>query len=201
MPPVFSKFMDHASIITGIQSQEKAWPPPIPFKSKATFGKKKSDKSDGNDSADDNGKDSAHYIALDIKVDKSDRKLKTYREYAYKFAKGNPEDWVLYHRQMQALFTAEEITGDAMQQHALYMATFAGKAKEEFIRSWNEHQQANNKLDASDLDYLTDGHILQNTLNDVAKKFFENWKKCGTCSKELHAYLHLYWEPEPQKCH
>ena len=172
MPPVFSKFMDHKTIIEGIRGQEQAWRPPVPFKSKATFGK--NNKSDGTDSTDED--DAAGYITLEIKHDPDDKKSQKYKMKVYKFEKGNTEDWVLYQKQMDDLFVRLQIKNDSAKQYQHYVATLVGKVKDVFHDAFDTRSKWNDDLPVGDQRKRTASKILTYVLNDSAKPFFENWK-------------------------
>ena len=179
MPPVFSKLMDHKSIIEGIREQETAWSPPVPFKSKATFGKY--NKSDGNDSADED--DTAGYITLEIKHDPDDKKSQKYKMKLYKFEKGNSEDWVLYRKQMDDLFVRLQIENESAKQYQHYVATLVGKAKDVFHEAFNTRTKRNDDLPCGDQRKRTATELLAYALNDTAKPFFENWKSSVRAEK------------------
>jgi hypothetical protein len=168
----FSKFSDQNAILDGIKQQEKMWPPPIAFhpKSEKTKGKTTKSEHDSDDDTDTKKK----YLKVNILFDPDEPEGDSYEEKVFKFEDGDPEDFVRHRQQLDELFKKLLIEDNPDQQHRHYQASFFGKAKEEYTRAYNEHNTANEARPNNER--LDDDVVLANIVNDVARKFFDNWQ-------------------------
>jgi RNA processing factor Prp31 len=153
------------------KERKAIWPPPITFSQMGKFEKPKgaSDK--------DDKKDAERYLKFEVPInvavpnsDKYERKVKIFYD-------GKPFDWCQFRENADDLFEAFGCAGpetnQANMRHHLYIALFAGRAKELYQRNYNQLNAANNALPIED--QSTEAELLKEVVNETAKSFFDSW--------------------------
>ena len=154
------------------REREALWPPPISFSLMGKFPKPKSS------SEKDDKKEAGLFIKFEVPLnyadpnnkDKYERKVKIYTD-------GQAFDWCEFREKTEDLFDAfgcqGPLTNNANKRHHLYIALFAGRAKEIYMASYNQLNLANNQNEIDD--QFSDAELLQIVINETAKSFFKSW--------------------------
>jgi hypothetical protein len=154
------------------RERESLWPPPIPFGLMGKFSKPKSS------SSKDDTKEEGLYVKFEVPLnyadptnkDKYERKVKSYSD-------GKAFDWCEFRENTEDLFDAfgcqGPLTNNANKRHHLYIALFAGRAKEVYIANYNRINLPNNQKEIDE--QSSDAEVLQIVINETAKAFFNSW--------------------------
>jgi hypothetical protein len=154
------------------RERESLWPPPIPFGLMGKFSKPKSS------SSKDDMKEEGLFVKFEVPLnyadpinkDKYERKVKIYSD-------GKAFDWCEFRENTEDLFDAfgcqGPLTNNANKRHHLYIALFAGRAKEVYMANYNQINLANNQKEIEE--QLSDAEVLQIVINESAKAFFNSW--------------------------
>jgi hypothetical protein len=154
------------------RERESLWPPPIPFGLMGKFSKPKSS------SSKDDTKEEGLYVKFEVPLnyadpinkDKYKRKVKIYSD-------GKAFDWCEFRENTEDLFDAFGcqglLTNNANKRHHLYIALFAGRAKEVYMANYNQINLANNQREIEE--QSSDAEVLQIVINESAKAFFNSW--------------------------
>jgi len=145
----------------------------------------KSEKKDDESKSDK--EDNTKYQTFEVKFDPDDPDSDGYVQKVAIFEGGHPEEWVKWRKEITKLFKVLGYNDRPAQQHKVYCSLLASKAAEYYNEFFNCHV-ANNVALPKDV-WVSDGVVLEHTLNDVAKKVFPNRIKS---TKSLYAEMPCY---------
>jgi hypothetical protein len=154
------------------REREALWPPPISFSLMGKFSKPKSS------SDKDDKKEEGQYVKFEVPLNCADPNNKDKYERKVKiFSDGKAFEWCELREHTEDLFDAfgcqGPLTNNANKRHHLYIAIFAGRAKEVYMTNYNRINMANNQ---KQIEYQSsDAEVLQLVVNETAKAFFNSW--------------------------
>jgi hypothetical protein len=164
------------------RERESLWPPPITFSQMGKYEKPKgtSDK--------DDKKDAERYVKFEVPLNNADPASDKYERKVRIYDEGKAFDWCLFRESTDDLFDAFGCAGNetnqANKRHHLFIALFSGRAKETYMRNYNQFHTANNALPIDE--QASDAEVLKLVVNDTAKSFFDSW---DTSVQEQQQYM------------
>jgi hypothetical protein len=151
--------------------RESIWPPPISFGLMGKYTKPKST------SEKDDKKDEELYVKFEVPLNVTDPNTGEYERKVKVFSDSYPFDWCEFRETTDELFEAFGCAGPttymANKRHHLYIALFAGRAKERYIVNYNTINAVNNQKAIDDQE--SDAVVLRKVINETAKSFFRSW--------------------------
>jgi hypothetical protein len=163
--------------------RESIWPPPISFGLMGKYVKPK------RASEKDDKKDEELYVKFEVPLNtnKYKRKVKV-------FGDGYPFDWCKFRETTDELFEAFGCAGPttymANKRHHLYIALFAGRAKEHYIVNFNTINAVNNQKAIDDQE--SDAVVLRKVINETAKSFFCSWDSSAIQEQQQYMRHNLF---------
>jgi hypothetical protein len=151
--------------------RESIWPPPISFGLMGKYIKPKSA------SEKEEKKDEELYVKFEVPLSVTDPNTNKYNMKVKVFSDGYPFNWCEFRETTDELFEAFGCAGPttymANKRHHLYIALFAGRAKECYIVNYNTINAVNNQKAIGDQE--SDAKVLRKVINETAKSFFRSW--------------------------
>lgn len=157
--------------VASVRESEKTWPPPIPFAFKSS---KNDSTTKSSKSSDDDENDKTKVVKFDVPLDPTDKEGATYVQSIKTFSDGNPEELITYLKEMEQLFRNMGVANDYPFQHRLYQATLKDKAKEHYIKAYNQHNSTNEAL--TERRRVSEEVVMGRVINELSKQYFNNWR-------------------------